>query len=93
MSTGVVLEKDLTIQNEKGLHARAAATFVKSIEGIDAEVFVSRLGQEVGGDSIMGLMMLSASKGTVIHIKTQGKEAKKAMDVLTVLIDSKFGEE
>ena len=89
----VVLEKDLTILNEKGLHARAAATFVKSVENIDAEIFVSRVGQTVGGSSIMGLMMLAASKGTVIHIKAKGKEAQKAIDVLTLLINSKFGEE
>lgn len=93
MTADVSIEKDLTIQNEKGLHARAAATFVKSIQDVDAEVFVSRLGQEVGGDSIMGLMMLSASKGTVIHVRAKGKEAQRAMDILTLLVDSKFGEE
>lgn len=86
-------EKDLTICNEKGLHARAAATFVKSVKDLDAEVFVSRLGQTVSGDSIMGLMMLAAAKGTAIHIKTQGKDAQKAMEVLTLLINAKFGEE
>ncbi|MBR2299661.1 MAG: HPr family phosphocarrier protein [Alphaproteobacteria bacterium] len=88
-----MLEKDLTIQNEKGLHARAAATFVKTIEDIDAEVFVSRKGQTVQGDSIMGLMMLAASKGTVIHIKATGRQAQRAIDVLSVLINTKFGEE
>ena len=88
-----VFEKDLTICNEKGLHARAAATFVKSVEDVDAKVFVSRLGQTVGGDSIMGLMMLAAAKGSVIHVKTEGREAQKAMDILTVLINAKFGEE
>ena len=87
------VEKDLVIQNDKGLHARAAATFVKTLEDIDAEVFVSRLGQTVGGDSIMGLMMLAASKGTTIHIKAKGNEAQKALDALTLLINSKFGEE
>ena len=86
-------EKDLVIQNIKGLHARAAATFVKTLEKIDADVWVSRLGQTVGGDSIMGLMMLAAAKGTTIHIKASGPEAQKAIDVLTSLIDSKFGEE
>ena len=88
-----VFEKDLTICNEKGLHARAAAAFVKSLANIDAKVLVSRLGQTVGGDSIMGLMMLAAAKGSVIHIKTEGDDAQKAMDVLTVLINAKFGEE
>jgi len=88
-----VFERDLTICNEKGLHARAAATFVKSVEGLDAKVFVSRLGQTVGGDSIMGLMMLAATKGSVIHVKTEGNEAEKAIEILTVLINAKFGEE
>ena len=88
-----IFEKDLTICNEKGLHARAAATFVKSIENVDAKVYVSRSGQTVGGDSIMGLMMLAAAKGAVIHVKTEGNEAQKAMDILTVLVNAKFGEE
>jgi len=87
-----VLEKDLIIQNEKGLHARAAATFVKSIETVNAEVLVSRAGQTVSGNSIMGLMMLAASKGTTIHLQAQGKDAQKAIDILTALINSKFGE-
>lgn len=90
---GPVLEKDLTIQNEKGLHARAAATFVKTLENIDADVLVSRVGQTVQGDSIMGLMMLAASKGATIHLRIEGNEAQKAMDVLTLLVNSKFGEE
>ncbi|MBO4294403.1 MAG: HPr family phosphocarrier protein [Alphaproteobacteria bacterium] len=88
-----ICEKDLMICNTKGLHARAAATFVKSVENMNAEVFVSRMGQTVNGDSIMGLMMLAAAKGTVIHIRTQGKDAEKAMETLTVLINAKFGEE
>jgi len=88
-----VFEKDLTICNEKGLHARAAATFVRSVENLDAKVFVSRQGQTVNGDSIMGLMMLAAAKGSVIHVKTEGREAEKAMDTLTILVNAKFGEE
>lgn len=88
-----VFEKDLTICNEKGLHARAAATFVKSVEDLDVKVFVSRLGQTVGGDSIMGLMMLAAAKGSVIHVKTEGNDAEKAMEILTILVNAKFGEE
>ena len=87
------LETDLVIQNVKGLHARAAAMFVKSLEGVDAEVSVTRTGQTVSGDSIMGLMMLAASKGTTIHIKAEGKQADSAIKLLTLLINSKFGEE
>ena len=91
--TEIVIEKDLTIQNEKGLHARAAATFVKAIEDVHADVFVSRVGQTVQGDSIMGLMMLAASNGSVIHLQAKGPDAQKDIDILSLLIESKFGED
>lgn len=81
------------IINERGLHARAAAHFVKTIEDLNAEVEVERLNQTVDGNSIMGLMMLAASKGTSIKISASGADAKKAIDELTALINNKFGEE
>ena len=84
---------ELTIQNRKGLHARAAAAFVKAIENLDAEVTVERIGQEVNGCSIMGLMMLAAAKGTTIKVTCSGKQAQEAMDALSTLINNKFGEE
>ncbi len=84
---------ELTIQNRKGLHARAAAAFVKAIENLDAEVTVERIGQEVSGCSIMGLMMLAAAKGTTIKVTCSGKQAQEAMDALSTLINNKFGEE
>ncbi len=84
---------ELTIQNRKGLHARAAAAFVKAIENLDAEVAVERIGQEVSGCSIMGLMMLAAAKGTTIKVTCSGKQAQEAMDALSTLINNKFGEE
>ena len=84
---------ELKIQNERGLHARAAANFVKAIEGLDAEVEVERLGQTVGGHSIMGLMMLAAAYGTTIKISASGAEAETALKNLTNLINNKFGEE
>ncbi len=87
------LSAELTIQNIKGLHARAAASFVKSIEDLDAEVTVERIGQEVSGCSIMGLMMLAAAKGTTIKVTCSGPQAQEAMDTLTTLINNKFGEE
>ena len=68
------LSVDLEIINERGLHARAAANFVKAIEGLNAEVEVERLGQTVDGNSIMGLMMLAAAKGTTIKISASGPE-------------------
>jgi phosphocarrier protein len=83
----------LTIQNERGLHARAAANFVKTIDGLNANIEVERLGQTVDGNSIMGLMMLAASKGTTIKITASGLDAKSAIDKLTDLINNKFGEE
>lgn len=83
----------MEIINERGLHARAAAHFVKTIENMDAEVEVERLGQCVGGCSIMGLMMLAAGKGTTIKVSASGKDAEKALTALSELINNRFGEE
>lgn len=87
------ITKELTIINERGLHARAAANFVKAIDGVNAVVEVERLGQTVDGNSIMGLMMLAASKGSTIKVSASGAEAEIAIDNLTNLINNKFGEE
>lgn len=84
---------ELEIQNKKGLHARAAAAFVKTIEDMDVSVTVERIGQTVSGNSIMGLMMLAASKGTTIKVNATGKEAKAAIEKLQELVNSKFGED
>lgn len=83
----------LEIQNKKGLHARAAAAFVKTIEDMDAEVTVERIGQKVSGCSIMGLMMLAAAKGTTIAVTAKGNQAKEALEALTNLVNNKFGED
>lgn len=87
------ISTELEIINERGLHARAAANFVKTIENLNATVEVERLGQCVGGCSIMGLMMLAASKGTTIKVSASGAEKEKAIKALTDLINNKFGEE
>lgn len=87
------ITKDLEIKNVKGLHARAAAAFVKTVEPFDAVVEVERIGQVVSGSSIMGLMMLAAAKGTSIKVSASGKQAKEVMDALEKLIDNKFGED
>lgn len=92
MSTDTI-SVELEIQNKKGLHARAAAAFVKAIENLDAEVTVERIGQTVSGCSIMGLMMLAASKGTTIKVKASGSQAQEAIEALTLLVNGKFGEE
>ena len=82
----------LEIVNEKGLHARASAKFVETVEQFDAKATVSKDGSDVSGDSIMGLLMLAASKGTSIEVETVGPEAKALMDALTTLVADFFGE-
>ncbi|MBP5399224.1 MAG: HPr family phosphocarrier protein [Alphaproteobacteria bacterium] len=87
------ITKELEIKNIKGVHARAAAAFVKLAETFSSKIEVERIGMVVSGLSIMGLMMLSASKGTTIKVTASGSDEKKAMQEITKLIDSKFGEE
>lgn len=83
----------LEIVNKKGLHARASAKFVQTVEQFDAEVRVTRCGETVGGTSIMGLMMLSAAPGCTISVETSGKEAAEVMAALSELVANRFGEE
>jgi len=80
------------ICNKKGLHARASAKFVQTVEKFDADVIVRRNGDKVGGTSIMGLMMLAAAPGTSITVQATGREAAEVVEALAVLIDSRFGE-
>jgi phosphocarrier protein HPr len=84
---------EVTICNRKGLHARASAKFVKCAETFNATVRVTREGQSVGGTSIMGLMMLAASQGSVIRLEAEGPEAPEAIEALVALVESGFGEE
>jgi phosphocarrier protein HPr len=83
----------LTICNKKGLHARASARFVQTVEKFDADVRVMRCGEIVGGTSIMGLMMLAASPGTTTTVEATGKEAAEVIAALAALIESRFGEQ
>lgn len=83
----------LRIVNEKGLHARASARMVEVVEDHDARAEVSRDGMTASGDSIMGLLMLAASKGTTIEIETSGREAEKLADALEALVADRFGED
>ena len=85
--------RELTICNKKGLHARASARFVQTVEKFDADVRVMRCGEIVGGTSIMGLMMLAASPGTTITVEATGKEAAEVIAALAALIESRFGEQ
>ena len=83
----------LDIRNTRGLHARASAKFVQTVERYHAEVRVSRGGETVGGNSIMGLMMLSAGPGTSIKVEASGPQATEVMEALEALVGSRFGEE
>mgnify|MGYP001282224248 CR=1 FL=1 len=86
-------EAVVIIRNIKGLHARASAKFVKCAESYDARITVMREGQSVGGTSIMGLMMLAAGPGTLLHIVAEGPEGPEALAALLALIEDGFGEE
>jgi phosphocarrier protein HPr len=83
----------LEIVNQKGLHARASAKFVQTVEKFDADVRVTRCGETVGGDSIMGLMMLAAGPGTSITVEASGNDAAAVMDALAALVTGRFGED
>ena len=83
----------LEIINQKGLHARASAKFVRTVERFDAEVRVSRSGETVGGDSIMGLMMLAAAPGTSITVEAIGPDAAIVMAAIEKLVAERFGED
>jgi phosphocarrier protein HPr len=85
--------KELPIINQRGLHARASAKFVKCAEGFDASITVSRDGQTVPATSIMGLMMLAASIGTSITVEASGPQAEAALAALEQLVASKFDED
>ena len=77
----------------RGLHARAAARFVKIADGFDARVEVEKDGETVSGTSILGLMMLAASSGTKILVSAEGPEATAALDALDALVTNRFDEE
>jgi len=87
-----MITRSLRIVNEKGLHARASAKFVERVEGFDAVCMVSRDGMRVSGDSIMGLLMLGAHKGTSIEVETTGAEAEALANALEALVSDRFGE-
>ncbi len=86
------VDRRIEIQNEKGLHARASAKFVETVERFDARADVAKDGMSVSGDSIMGLLMLAAAKGSTIDVRTTGADAEPLMQAVTDLINDKFGE-
>ena len=87
------LSRTVEIINERGLHARASAKFVKLASGFDAHVTVSRDGQSVDARSIMGLMMLAAGIGSSIDISAEGPQAEAALEALSALVSARFDED
>ena len=85
--------REFPIVNQRGLHARASAKFVQVASGFDASVHVEKDGVQVGGTSIMGLMMLAARPGYSIRVTASGPEALQVIDALEQLVASRFGEE
>lgn len=93
VGTGGRLVRTVTIVNSRGLHARAAARFVKAAARFAAEITVTRNDMTVSGLSIMGLMMLAAGPGSEIEIAAEGVDAEAALDTLEALVADKFGED
>ena len=87
------ISRELLIINKRGLHARASAKFVQMVEKFDAEVWVTRGNETVGGTSIMGLMMLAASPGSQLHITAQGPQGPEALQALVALVEAGFDED
>ncbi|WP_169566672.1 HPr family phosphocarrier protein [Sneathiella limimaris] len=87
------LRKSLLIENKRGLHARAAAKFVKCAESFEADIIVTKDENNVSGTSIMGLMMLAAAKGSSINVSVTGPDAEEALSALESLVTDKFGED
>jgi phosphocarrier protein HPr len=85
-------QRTLEIVNQKGLHARASAKLVETVEQFEAQAEVSRDGLSASGDSIMGLLMLAASRGTTIDVQTSGPDAEALAEALATLVADKFGE-
>lgn len=87
------IRRTLQITNKRGLHARAAAKFVRTVGQFDCQVKVTFKGQEVSGLSIMGLMMLAAGLGSAIDLACSGRQAIEVMAALSTLVEGRFGEE
>ena len=85
--------RDLLIVNRKGLHARASAKFVQTVERFDAAVTVTRCGETVGGRSIMGLLTLGAARGTTVTVTALGPDAAESLAAIAALVEGRFGED
>ena len=85
--------REMLIVNRKGLHARATAKFVQCVDRFDADIKVTRCGETVGGDSIMGILTLGAGMGTTITVSAIGEQAEAALDAIAELVANRFGED
>ena len=85
--------REMRIVNRKGLHARATAKFVQCVDRYDAEISVTRCGETVGGDSIMGILTLGAGLGSTITVAARGPQASEALEALATLVAGRFGED
>ncbi|MBZ6077509.1 HPr family phosphocarrier protein [Microvirga puerhi] len=85
--------RELRITNRRGLHARASAKFVQTVERFDSDVTVTRCGETVGGRSIMGLLTLAAAQGTTITVTAKGEDANFCLQAIDDLVSNKFGED
>jgi phosphocarrier protein HPr len=92
-ASGETIVREIPITNKRGLHARASAKIVQMAERFKADITVTRNNETVGGNSIMGLMMLSAGPGSSVIVSATGPEAREAIEALTTLVTTKFGEE
>ena len=88
-----MISQDVSVVNQLGMHARAAAKFVHLAARYQARVRVARHGREIDGKSIMGLLLLAAAKGSIITISAEGTDEQSAVDALVALVESGFGEE
>lgn len=87
-----MLKKEIEIINMLGLHARASAKLTQTASGFASEVWIARASRRVNAKSIMGVMMLAASKGTTVELETSGADEAEAMSAMEALINDKFGE-
>jgi phosphocarrier protein len=88
-----MVSRSVTVTNQLGMHARAAARFVHAATAFQAQVWVARGSRVMDGKSIMGILLLAASKGSVITISAQGADEQEAVDTLCALVHARFGEE
>lgn len=87
------LSREMLIVNRRGLHARATAKFVQCVDRFDADIKVTKCGETVGGDSIMGILTLGAGLGSTITVFASGAEARQALEALAELVSNRFGED